>query len=67
MKYVNGIIIIMLTGTFCAAVLGTLWYLSYGKTGSTPDDSKKMIYDLLIYIIGVISGYISRSKSEEEK
>ena len=67
MKYVNGIIIIMLTGTFCAAVLGTLWYLSYGKIGSTPDDSKKMIYDLLIYIIGVISGYVSRGKSEEEK
>ena len=64
---VNGIIIIMLTGTFCAALLGTLWYLSYGKIGSTPDESRKMIYDLLIYIIGVISGYVSRGKSEEEK
>jgi len=67
MKYVNGIIIIMLTGTFCAAILGTLWYFSYGKIGSTPDESRKMIYDLLIYIIGVISGYVSRGKSEEEK
>ena len=67
MKYVNSIIIIMLTGTLCAAILGTLWYFSYGKIGSVPDDSRKMIYDLLIYIIGVISGYVSRGKSEEEK
>ena len=67
MKYVNGIIIIMLTGTFCAAILGTLWYLSYGKIGSTPDDSKKMIFDLMIYVIGVISGYVSHGKNGEER
>ena len=59
MKYVNAIIIIMLTGTVCAAILGTMWYWSYGKNGVIPDDSKKMVYDILIYIVGVISGYVS--------
>ena len=64
MKYVTAIVIIMLTGTLCAAILGTLWYLSYGQIGTAPDDSKKMIYDILIYIVGVISGYISRGNED---
>jgi len=55
---VKGVIVLLLSITLCAVILGAEYKFYFLPVSTMPDESRKMLYDLLIFIAGVISGYI---------
>jgi hypothetical protein len=52
----------MLTITVCLTILGFDYKWISEPVGSVPDESRKMFYDILVFIVGLIGGYISHGE-----
>ena len=57
----KGVIVLLLTLIVCASIADALFYWRNAPIGAVPAESRKMVYDLLIFITGVISGYVGKS------
>ena len=58
---IRGAIVFLLALTVCGAIADTFFYWRNTPVGGVPQESRKMVYDLLIFMTGVISGYIGKS------
>ena len=56
----------MLTATVCTVILAATYKWELAPIGAVPDESRKMLYDILIFLVGVISGYVSHGEGGEK-
>ena len=57
----KGYIVFLLAFTVCAAIVDTLFYWRNVPLGEVPTESRKMIYDLMVFMVGVVSGYVGHA------
>jgi hypothetical protein len=57
---IKSIIVAMIAATVCAFILMSAVHWMGAPVGSVPSDSAKMAGDLLLVLMGIISGYVGR-------
>ena len=55
---------LLLTVTVCTVILATIYKFEFLPAGAMPDDGRKMFYDIIVFIVGLIGGYISHGDGD---
>jgi hypothetical protein len=57
-------IVLLLTLTVCFGISSVFWKFSHAEAGQMSEIAVTKVAELLIYILGIISGYILADKRE---